>query len=99
MESARLKVTVAYARPEHQWLVEVMLPPGSTVRDAVVASGLHERIDTLEREIAGIGIGGKKLEWSSPVREGDRVEIYRRLKEEPRDQRRRIAREERGPCR
>lgn len=39
-------------------------------------------------EIAGIGVFGLRADAETLVREGDRVEIYRRLPHEPREHRR-----------
>lgn len=86
-----MRATVAYARPEHQWLVEVDLPAGATVRDAVEASGLAPPAAP-----GGAGIGGRPVGWDHPVRDGDRVELRRPLAQDPRERRRRRAREERA---
>lgn len=92
MGRARLRVTVAYARPEHQWLEAVELPAGATARDAVEASGLFPRLP----DAAGAGVGGRRVGWDHPVRDGDRVDVCRPLEEGPRERRRRMAREERA---
>ena len=93
----KFKATVAYARPEHQWLVEVELDAAATVRDAVDASGLMEVAARYEPDgILGVGINCRRLGWDAPVAAGDRVEIYRPLRENPRERRRRLAREEAG---
>jgi len=76
-----MAVEVVVASPERQILRRVDLPAGSTVGDAVAASGLAE-------SAARFGIYGKVVPASTVLREGDRVEIYRLLKADPKDLRR-----------
>jgi len=86
----RIHVEVAYAEPQRQFLRRVELGEGATVADAIGAS-------EIERE-AGIDAAGMALGiWSKPARastmlhDGDRVEIYRPLKADPKESRRRRA--------
>jgi len=67
--------------------VKLNLPAGATVLDAVVASGLQAE--------GGFGVFGKRVSGHTRVRDGDRVEIYRRLAEDPKEARRRRARRRR----
>ncbi len=84
-----MKVEVAYATPEQQIVVEIELPPGSTLEQAIVASGLLKRFPAIDLLRDGVGIFGARRALTDTLREGDRVEIYRPLKADPRDQRRR----------
>ena len=75
-------VEVVIALPERQTVRRVVLPEGSTVEDALAASGLA-------REPRGsVGIYGKTVSAGTIVRDGDRVEIYRPLRADPKDLRR-----------
>ena len=50
-----LEIEVVYARPEQQVLIQVSVPDGSSVRDAIVRSNiLSDELD-LDRHITGIG--------------------------------------------
>jgi len=62
--------------------VAVRLPDGATVRDALLAAGM-----SAER----VGIFGKGVTAETRLSEGDRVEIYRPLKIDPKEARRRRA--------
>lgn len=64
-----------------QWALE--LPAGATVREAVQASGLPEVFPAFEAEAPPPGIWGRKTSWDQPLRDRDRVEIYRELKVDP----------------
>ena len=81
-----MKVSVVYALPHVQDLVELELPEGATVMDAVQASGIltrhpEIRIGTTHR----LGVFAKLARPDQPLREGDRVEIYRPIQRTRRD--------------
>ena len=64
-----------------------MLAEGSTLRDALQASGLVTA--GLDMASCPVGIFGKKKTPDTVLRDGDRVEIYRPLVADPMDARRR----------
>jgi hypothetical protein len=78
-----LRVEVVHARPERTDIVEVRLPAGAKVRDALLASGLQGN---------QFGIFGKRVTLDTRLVDGDRVEIYRPLTLDPKEARRRRAR-------
>ena len=69
-------------------LVEVRLPSGSTLRDAVLASGLHAAEPALDPDRLDLGVYGKARAADAPLQDGDRVEIYRQLTVDPKEARR-----------
>jgi putative ubiquitin-RnfH superfamily antitoxin RatB of RatAB toxin-antitoxin module len=83
VKTAEVTVEVVFARPERQTVRRVRLPAGSTVEDAVRASGLAEELGDLGP--GAVGIYGKAVPAMTVVREGDRVEIYRPLRADPKD--------------
>ena len=82
---APLRVQVVRAWPRRFEAVELALPPGATVADAVAASGF----DT--GEISGFAIHGERAAGSTMLRDGDRVELLRPLQVDPKEARRRRA--------
>ncbi|MES1945471.1 protein rnfH [Salinisphaera sp. PC39] len=86
-----MRVEVAYARPEGQTLLTLDLPPGSSVAEAVTASGVLERHPEIDWPGTPVGIFGRKVSPERLLREGDRVEIYRPLTIDPKEARRRRA--------
>lgn len=70
-------VSVAYAEPMQQRVLELELPEGSTVEQAVLRSGLIGRIPELDLAVNKVGIFGKLVGLDQTVSDGDRVEIYR----------------------
>lgn len=77
-------VTVIYSpQPRTVHEVEVVLPVGATVRQAIEASGLHTQFPEAGLESAVAGVWGRKADPGQRLREQDRVEIYRPLKVDP----------------
>lgn len=83
-----LAVEVFYARADRQCLAQVRVPAGSTLRDAIVASGLPDRFPEIDLAVMAVGIWGRLRSADEPVAMGDRVEIYRPLACDPKDARR-----------
>lgn len=82
-----LRIEVAWALPQRQRLVALELPAGSTVADAIAASGLRDELPAA----LDTGIHGKRCAPEELLRDGDRVEIYRELIFDPKESRRRRA--------
>jgi uncharacterized protein len=86
-----IAVQVVYALPEAQRVYPVNVPDGATVADAIRASGVLTDHPALELDAHRFGVFGKTAAADRPVREGDRVEIYRPLKADPKEARRKRA--------
>ena len=83
-----LRVEVAYALPDEQWLLAVDVPEGTTVEQAIVLSGIVEAAPGVEIDGSRVGIFGKKVALGQVLKAGDRVEIYRPLQVDPKEVRR-----------
>ena len=81
--SNELNVDVCYALPGEQTIVPVTLPQGATMRDAIERSGLLQRFPELDLSRMKVGVFGKVRALDAAVEPGDRVEIYRTLKADP----------------
>lgn len=88
---ADLQVEVVYALPEKQYLRSVRLPEGSTVEQAIQASGLTELRKEIDLSVNKVGIYSRTVKLKDTVAEGDRVEIYRPLLADPKELRRQRA--------
>ncbi len=88
---ADLQVEVVYALPEKQYLRNVRLPEGSTVEQAIQASGLTELRKEIDLSVNKVGIYSRTVKLQDIVAEGDRVEIYRPLLADPKELRRQRA--------
>lgn len=91
VDEATLSVEVAYATPDEQLILPVQLAAGSTVRQAIEQSGILERYPAIDLTQAKVGVFGKITRPDTPLKEGDRVEIYRPLIADPKEVRRRRA--------
>jgi len=89
----QVTVEVVYAMPSQQVLRRVTLPAGSTVMQAVEASGIAQAVAGLVVDPERLGIFSRKVAPDQVVGEGDRVEIYRPLTLDPKEARRRRAHE------
>ena len=78
-----LRIEVVHARSDRVDVVEIRLPEGATVRDALLAAGMSAET---------VGIFGKVVKPETRLADGDRVEIYRPLALDPKEARRRRAR-------
>jgi putative ubiquitin-RnfH superfamily antitoxin RatB of RatAB toxin-antitoxin module len=87
-DKTSLRCEVAYARPDRQWLVPVVLPQGATAMDALRSSRLTALCPEIDPERAVLGIFGQVVAADQRLRDGDRVEIYRPLAADPREARR-----------
>lgn len=88
-----INVEVAYATPEKQVIRAVNVDTGTTLGAAIVQSGIMLDFPDLELEDAKVGIFGKAASMTTPLSEGDRVEIYRPLIADPKEIRRQRAAE------
>lgn len=92
-EPGPLTVSVIYAEPERVFTASLSLAAGATVADAIAASGLRAARPDVEVSPARLGIFARKATLATVLRDGDRVEIYRPLKLDPKEARRRRARQ------
>lgn len=79
-------MTVVYALPDRAIEIEVRLNEGATVADAIERSGIAARVPEASR--AAVGIFGRRVRRDALLAAGDRVEIYRPLRADPKDTRR-----------
>lgn len=87
-DMTQFQVSVLYS-PVPREVVEIALrmPEGSTVRQALEASGLVGRFPALD--LAGVvGVWGRKTTLTHVLRDQDRVEVYRALRVDPKVARR-----------
>ena len=89
MNDLKIKVEVAYALPDQQKILALDVVPGATAVEAVKMSGISNLFPEIDLAISKLGIFGKAISdpESHELREGDRVEIYRPLKIDPKQAR------------
>ena len=96
--AAEIDVVVVYApAPRQVREIALRLVPGSTVAEALAASGLAALYPELDLAQAPLGVWGRKAGRDQPLRDQDRVEVYRALRVDPKVARReRFARQGAG---
>lgn len=82
-----MKVEVVMAWPRRHEAVNVVLDAGAVLADALVAAGWTGR-----EGVSGYAVFGINADATTPLSEGDRVELLRPLQIDPKDARRRRAR-------
>ncbi|PJJ99525.1 RnfH family protein [Lysobacteraceae bacterium NML91-0213] len=80
-----MRVRVVLAWPRRFDEVELRLPAGARVADAIAASGLP--LDGID----GQAVFGERVEPGAALADGDRIELLRPLVADPKDARRRRA--------
>jgi len=87
-----IQVEVVYALPREQKLLRLEVPSGTTAYEAVKLSGIAGHFPGLDIEAADMGVFGKIIKPREYVMNaGERVEIYRPLKADPKDVRKQRA--------
>jgi putative ubiquitin-RnfH superfamily antitoxin RatB of RatAB toxin-antitoxin module len=92
----RIAIEVACAEPGRQSVVAIEVPSGCTAAEAIERSGifaLHPGLDPAE---CRVGIYGREVTRDRVLAAGERVEVLRPLAEDPKERRRRLARQGRS---
>lgn len=83
---SRIRVEVVYALPDQQKAIKLTLEEGSTVQEAIERSGLLGQFPQIDLAGANkVGIWNKLAKLDAPLRDRDRVEIYRPLIADPKE--------------
>ncbi|MGH8763961.1 MAG: RnfH family protein [Nitrosospira sp.] len=88
-----IEIEVAYALPDNQTVLRLDLPAGTTAQQAVEVSGILGIFPEISFPQNKLGIFGKLIKPDTILRSRDRIEIYRPLIVDPKEGRRRRAKE------
>lgn len=86
-----VEVEVAYARSDAQLILPVKVEKGATVEAAIKLSGILHAFAEIDLAVNKVGIFGRLSELTAPLKNGDRVEIYRALVADPKEVRKQRA--------
>jgi putative ubiquitin-RnfH superfamily antitoxin RatB of RatAB toxin-antitoxin module len=86
-----LRIDVVFADVGRVLNKRVLIGQGATVADAIRASGIAEDVAGSEIDYGRVGVFGRLVSPATVLRDGDRVELYRPLKIDPKEARRRRA--------
>ena len=90
-----MHVEIVYALAHRTIAKSLSMPPGARIADALTLAAADADFQGLDLANAAIGVFGKVASREQPLTEGDRIEIYRPLLEEPKLARRERAGRER----
>src|SRR4051812_42862052 len=85
-----IRVSVVYADLQRQITRDIEIGADATVGDAIAASGIRHELSP-DFSPADIGVFGTKVARDAPLHDGDRIELYRPLKIDPKEARRKRA--------
>ena len=91
MSSSHIMVEVAYALPHEQLIIPITMPPEVNAEAAIAASGILDKFPEIDLSVNQIGIFGKLSKLDAPLRNLDRIEIYRPLIADPKEVRKQRA--------
>ena len=86
----RIDVEIVYGKTGAQ-VIRHKVGHNTTLRQAIEQSGILEMHPEIDLDVNEVGIFSRKRELHELVRNGDRIEIYRPLKVDPKEARRRRA--------
>jgi len=88
-----ITIEVLYPLPQKQEIFVVKLPEGATVRQAIEACGVLQKYPEIDLTKNKFGVFAKLAKPDAPLRDRDRVEIYRPLIADPKEVRKQRAAE------
>jgi len=91
MGNNTIEVELTYANVQQQYLMPLRVAQGCSVRQLIDQSGIIEQFPEIDLNVNKVGIFAKQVALDTPLRGGERVEIYRPLLIEPKQRRRLLA--------
>jgi len=82
-----IEVTVAYATPNQQWEIPLSVENNCTVALAIRRSGILQQCPEIDLSRAKVGIYSRVVKLDAALLNGDRIEVYRPLKVDPKQAR------------
>jgi uncharacterized protein len=78
-----LRIEIVFAQPQRNISKALLMPAGSLIADALQLAAADENFRGLDLAGAAVGVYGRVASRDQLLKDGDRVEIYRPLLEEP----------------
>jgi uncharacterized protein len=78
-----IRVEIVYAQPQRSIAKSLSLPPGALIADALKLAAQADDFQDMDLASATVGIFGQVASRDRRLQDGDRIEIYRPLLEEP----------------
>jgi putative ubiquitin-RnfH superfamily antitoxin RatB of RatAB toxin-antitoxin module len=91
MTEETVAIEVVFAVPEKQEVIQIEVPSGTLIRDAVSLSCIELLFPNDDLSMLSVGVWNEVKPQAYVVQSGDRVEVYRSLIHNAKDARRRRA--------
>ncbi|OQK15512.1 RnfH family protein [Methyloprofundus sedimenti] len=78
-----MNVGVCYAEADRQLWMRLEVPDDSDIEKAIELSGILQQYPEIDLSTQKVGIFGKLAKLNAKIREGDRIEIYRKITVDP----------------
>ena len=78
-----LRIEIVYAQPQGSVVKQLSMPQGAVMADALTLAAADRDFFGIDFSASAVGIFGKVVRRDQPLQDGDRIEIYRPLAEEP----------------
>jgi len=89
--SEKIMIEVAYALPDKQIIIPVLVNEGISVKEGIELSGVLTKFEGIDLSSNLVGIFGKLTTLDKTLKNLDRIEIYRPLAADPKEIRRKRA--------
>ena len=83
-----IEIEVVYASPQTQTVITLIVPVGTTVKEALTMSGITAKHPEVDWGAAAVGVFGRRVSLATALDDHDRIEIYRPLIADPKQVRR-----------
>ncbi len=93
VQKQEIDIEVAFATQNEQRIISLKVPRGTTIRDAILISGILQIFPEIDLNKNKVGIFSHPKNLSDFVHPNDRIEIYRELEIDPKEARRNRARD------
>ncbi len=91
VEEKVITVEIIYIKPGSQNSLTLKIPQGSNINQAISRSGVLKYFPEIDLTVNKVGVFSKIQSLDTLLCEGDRIEIYRPLVADPKEARRRRA--------
>jgi putative ubiquitin-RnfH superfamily antitoxin RatB of RatAB toxin-antitoxin module len=78
-----IRIEIIHAQAQRSIVKALTMPPGALIADALKLAALQEDFQGVDLANATVGIFGQVASRDRPLKDGDRIEVYRALLEEP----------------
>ncbi|OGT72440.1 MAG: hypothetical protein A3I78_07050 [Gammaproteobacteria bacterium RIFCSPLOWO2_02_FULL_56_15] len=94
IQNSDIEIELVYAGTTGITRIPLRVEAGTTIREAMDRSGILTQCPEIRPDVNRVGIFSRLRDMDTPLAAGDRVEIYRPLRADPKEARRQRARQQ-----